>query len=148
MFDVDVAKHVGIVAAVLFQNIVFWCQHSQANSVNFFDGRFWTYNSVKALLELFPYLSKSQIDTAIKKLIDSGMIVKGNYNKSTYDRTAWYAVTDFGYAFLKNRKSISEISEMEEQEIGNGFTENRKPIPDINTDINSDINSDISFARF
>lgn len=142
MFDVEVAKQVGIVAAVIFQNITFWCLHSKANGTNFYEGRFWTYNSVKAFKEMFPYLSKSQIDTAIKKLLDSGLIVKGNFNKSTYDRTAWYAVTEIGNAFLKNQKSISEKSEMEKLEIGNGFPENRKPIPDINTDISTDINPD------
>ena len=131
MFDVEVAKEVGIIAAVIFQNIAFWCQHSEANGLNFHEGRYWTYNSVKAMREMFPYLSKSQIDTAVHKLIDAGLVVKGNFNKSAYDRTTWYAMTE-------NGKSIFQKSEMESQKIGNGFTGNRKPIPDINTDIDTD----------
>lgn len=142
MFDVEVAEMVGIIAAVLFQNIAYWCQHSCANGTNYYEGRYWTYNSIKAFRDMFPYLSKSQVDTALKKLIDAGMIVRGNFNKSTYDRTMWYALTETGNAMFKNRKSISEKSEMEDQEIGNGFPGNRKPIPYINTDINTNINTD------
>lgn len=141
MFDVEVAKEVGIIAAVLFQHIAFWCQHSYANGTNYYEGRYWTYNSIKAFREIFPYLSKSQVDTALKKLVDAGLIVKGNFNKSTYDRTAWYALTEIGNALFENRKSISEKSEMESQEIGNGFPGNRKPIPDINTDTTHDVNT-------
>lgn len=130
MFDIDVAKQVGIIAAVLFQNIAYWCQHSQANGTNYHDGYFWTYNTVKAFKTIFPYLSSSQIDTGIKKLVDAGLIIKGNYNKSAYDRTTWYAIT-------KNGKSIFEKSKMEIAEIENGFTENREPIPNINSDVNA-----------
>lgn len=149
MFDVDVAKEVGIIAAILFQHIAFWCQHSYANGTNYYEGRYWTYNSIKAFRDIFPYLSKSQVDTALKKLVDAGLIVKGNFNKSTYDRTAWYALTEIGNALFKNRKSISEKSEMESQEIGNGFPGNRKPIPDINTDITHDVNTDrVKHERF
>lgn len=140
MFDLDVAKQVGLVAAVIFQNMAFWCQHSQVNGTNYHDGNFWTYNTVKALKAVFPYLSASQIDTGIKKLVDAGFIIKGNYNKSAYDRTTWYAITKFG-------KSIFEKSKMENGEIENGFPENRKPIPYINTDVNADINNNTSLSR-
>lgn len=130
MFDIEVAKQVGIIAAVLFQNIAYWCQHSQANGTNYHDGYFWTYNTVKAFKTIFPYLSSSQIDTGIKKLVDAGLIIKGNYNKSAYDRTTWYAITNYG-------KSIFEKSKMEIAEIENGFPPNRKPIPNINSDVNA-----------
>jgi hypothetical protein len=139
MFDVAVAEQVGVVPAILFQNIAFWCQHSMANDTNFHDGLYWTYNSVKALKALFPYLSASQIDTGMKKLINAGLVVKGNYNNSAYDRTAWYAIT-------KNGKSIFEKSKMEIREIENGFPENREPIPYINTYINTDDKTDKSIS--
>lgn len=131
MFDIAVAGEVGLIAAIVFQNIAFWCQHSRANGTNFYDGTYWTYNSIKAFMMIFPYLSKSQIDTAIKKLIENDLIIKGNYNKSSYDRTAWYALTEKGL-------SIFQKSEMDLRKIGNGFSENRKPIPYINTDIETD----------
>lgn len=136
MFDVNVACQVGVVPAIIFQNIAYWCQHSQANGTNYHDGYFWTYNTVKALKTIFPYLSASQIDTGVKKLVEAGLIVKGNYNRSAYDRTTWYAITKYG-------KSIFENSEMENGEIENGFPENREPIPNINNDINTDHKPDV-----
>ena len=131
MFDAAIAVRYGVNAAILFQNIAYWCEHSRANGKNYYDGLYWTFNSVKALQELFPYMTANQINSAIKKLVDAGLVVKGNYNRSAYDRTTWYAVTEKG-------KSIYEKSEMDFEETPNQFPENQKPIPDINTDINTD----------
>lgn len=135
MFDTEIATRYGINAAVLFQNIAFWCNHSRANGTNFHDGLYWTYNSVKAFQELFPYLGKSQISSALQKLLDEGLIVKGNYNKVAYDRTAWYAVTELGDTmFRKPSIPFTENLQMDLAKNGNGNSGNRKPIPDINTD--------------
>ena len=93
-FETHIANKVGINAAVIYQNIQFWCRKNQANKKNFHDGNWWTFNSVDAMLHLFPYLSKDQIRNALKKLEDAELIQSGNYNKSAYDRTKWYAVTE------------------------------------------------------
>ena len=93
VFDTDVAKKYGVNAAIILQNIGYWIKQNEANETNFFDGRYWTFNSKRAYGELFPYMSKRQIETAFQKLIDDGVIVTGNYNKLAYDRTLWYALT-------------------------------------------------------
>lgn len=126
-FDVDIAIKYGVNAALILSNMEFWIAKSRANGVKYFDGHYWTYNSIKALKDLFPYLSERQISTAIKKLIDDGAIITGNYNKSAYDRTTWYAITEKGYSILQN-------CEMENTKAQNQNPENVKPIPDINTD--------------
>lgn len=148
MFDTDVAKTVGVNAAILFQNIAFWCEHSEANGVNFHDGNYWTYSSVSAFLRIFTYMGRSQIETALKKLTDSGLIVTGKFNRSPYDRTTWYGVTEYG-------KSIYRKSEIKNAKIGNEicgksemrFAENQEPIPNNNTDIITDNNKDILCAK-
>ena len=134
-FDSDVARDVGINAAVIYFNIQFWCEHNRTNETNFYDGYYWTYNSTKAFMEQFPYMSKDQINYALKKLEDSGYIKTGNYNKSTYDRTKWFADIRTN-ADGKSIHSISEYSEMDFGNSPNGFRDNPKPIPDINTNIN------------
>lgn len=140
MFDVDVAKEVGIIAAILFQNIAFWCQHSRANNKNFFDGRYWTFNTNKAMCELFPYLSSKMIRTALQKLVDEGLIITGNYNKLAYDRTTWYALTEKGESIFLNGKKELPVG-------ANGIDRSGEPIPDINTDINANINTDVGKKR-
>lgn len=110
-FDVEVAKNVGVNAAVLYQNIQFWCAKNKANETHFHDGYYWTYNSKKAFAELFPYMTERQIDYALNKLVDSGYIIKGNYNKSPYDKTLWYAdknLCETDNTKLCNRENESE----------------------------------------
>lgn len=143
-FDTEIAEIYGVNAAILLNNIAFWVQKNAANDVNFFEGRYWTYNSVSAFSKLFPYLSKSQITTALKKLEGEGIIQTGNFNQSAYDRTTWYAFTDKGEQLLRNGDSenlfsIYKKSEMENKKIENGNIRNEEPIPDNKPyDINSD----------
>ena len=122
-FNVEVATKYGVHAAVLLENIGFWIAKNEANGVNYHDGYYWTYNSRKAFSELFPYMTKRQVDTAMQKLIDGGLIITGNYNALAYDRTLWYALT-------KKGKSILHFCEMEGTENVNGNSDDVKPIPD------------------
>ena len=128
VFDTDVAQKYGVNAAIILQNIGYWIKQNEANETNFYDGRYWTFNSKRAYGELFPYMSKRQIETAFQKLIEDGVIVTGNYNKLAYDRTLWYALTQKG-------KSILHFGEMENSKAGNGKPQNGEPIPDINPDV-------------
>ena len=96
VFNVEVAVECGINAAIIFQNIGYWCAHSKANGTNAHDGRYWTFNSIKAMRELFPYMTEKQIRKAIDVLLNKDMIVKGNYNERAYDRTIWYALSEKG----------------------------------------------------
>lgn len=91
-FDPEIASQVGLNAAVIYQNIYWWCEKNAANERNIHDGRAWTYNSIKAFEELFPYLTANQIRTALTKLEDVGLVLTGNFNKEARDRTKWYAV--------------------------------------------------------
>lgn len=126
LFDVDVAVEYGVNAAVLLENLAYWVKQNEANETNYHNGYYWTYNSRRAYQELFPYMSKRQVDTAFQKLIDGGLVITGNYNKLTYDRTLWYALTPKG-------KSILHFGVMDNPETGNGKAENGQPIPNINT---------------
>lgn len=99
-FDVEVAQMVGVHAAILLENIAHWCEHSKANCTNFHDGRYWISNSLKDFTGMFPYIKPHGIRTALDKLKDAGLIVVGNYNKSAYDRTSWYALTEKAEALL------------------------------------------------
>lgn len=127
-FNVDVAKEVGVNAAILLQSIKWWCDKNRANRRNHHDGLWWTYNSIKAWQELYPYLGKSAISSALKRLEERGYIRTGNYNKSAYDHTIWYAITEEGLSLFG--ESICRKSEIEEAKSGNGNLENGEPIPD------------------
>ncbi|UVX34654.1 MAG: hypothetical protein [Namikivirus tsukuho] len=121
IFDTDVAQLVGINAAVLLENISHWCEHNAANNANLHDGHYWTYNSTKAFSELFPYMTVNVLRTAIKKLKNNGLILTGNYNKSAYDRTMWYTLTEKAETLL----GVNTHSDEPDQ----GGTADETPVP-------------------
>lgn len=131
VFDVRIAKRYGVNCAVILQNIWHWVQKNETNGTNFYDGAYWTYNSTKAFAAQFPYLTKKQIETALKKLRDEKIIMTGNYNTMKYDRTLWYAITEKG-------KSILLTGEMDSTNGANRFPSEVTPIPNINTDVTAD----------
>ena len=131
-FDVEIAKEYGLKEAILLNHLWFWIEKNKANEVHYYDGTYWTYNSVKAFNKLFPYLSERQINNTLKTLKDKEIIQTGNYNKSAYDRTMWYAFTKMGISIMQKCK-------MEDAKMSNGYVDNVKPIPDINTNIKPDI---------
>lgn len=123
IFDVEIAEKYGVLEAVLIKHFQYWIKKNEANGVNYYDGSYWTYNSIKAFKEIFPYASERQIMGAIKHLKNEGIVKIGNYNKSAYDRTNWYA-------FDKNAVSILQKCKMEDAKKENGFDKNDEPIPD------------------
>lgn len=129
-FDVDLAVRYGMVEAILINHFEYWIELNRTNDRNYYDGRYWTFNSMKAMLEIFPYLTEKKIRTALKNLQDEGLILTGNYNRSAYDRTLWYAFSDLAESILPKRQ-------MEAPEKANGFFEKGAPIPDNNTPDNT-----------
>jgi uncharacterized phage protein (TIGR02220 family) len=126
-FDVSIATEIGVDEAIMFQNLVFWISKNQANQKHYHDGRYWTYNSQQAFCELFPFWSRRQIQRILNSLEEKNIIIRANHNKSTYDRTSWYALTDLGHSITRN-------GSLHCTKWCNGKYETVQPIPDINTD--------------
>jgi len=135
-FETSLAQKYGVNEAVMLNNFIFWIAKNEANGRHFYDGRYWTYNSVAAMEKLYPFWSTSQIRTIIGSLVKQGVLMKGNYTEQKYDRTVWYAFTD------EFRKSICQNSQMDLSEVANGFYENGKPITDNKPYIKPSINTD------
>ena len=121
-FKIDIASIYGIEEAIVIDKLVGWIDHNEANNQNFHDGRFWTYNSCKGLIRQFPYMKEGKIKRILSRLVEIGLLMKGNYNENQYDRTSWYAFTDEGRAFVK--KYYIHCSKM-----ANGKVKNGRPIP-------------------
>ena len=141
-FEVDIAVKYGVNAAILLNNIYFWCQKNMANNHNFFDGSYWTYNSRNAFTTIFPYLSERQIKTALDKLIDDGVIRTGCYNQDPRDRSLWYSLTNKGWCMMQ--KCSGQNAEM-----SNANSEDVRPLPDGKTaDINTNIKPDKDISPY
>src|SRR5690606_9437487 len=127
--------------AIFLNNLAFWIHKNQANKKHFHDGRYWTYNTQEAFTELFPYWTRQNLRTVIKYCIDNNLIIKGNYNETTYDRTQWYSLTDLGLSlfdcFNNTQKTpnnepipIGWNQPMERLEPTNELVRTNQPIPD------------------
>ena len=170
-FNVEIATKYGILEAVILENINFWITKNKANNKNFYDGFYWTYNSITALSKLFPYASRATIFRALNNLEDAGLVIAGNYNERTSDKTKWYALTKAGELLLNGTESsiTSETASFQNETASfqnetaafqnettsfqnetasfqNETTafQNETTLPDINTDINTDNNLTVS----
>lgn len=130
IFDVEIATRYGVNAAILLNNLQYWIEHNKANGKCFHEGRFWTYNSVKAFAQLFPYLSEYQIRTALQKLIDDGVIITGEFNRTNMDRTLWYSITDKGEKILNKRDIEQDIVQEDIQDNPFGDYDPNAGVPD------------------
>lgn len=142
-FDIDHAKAYGLPEAIIISNFQFWISRNKANGENERDGRTWTYNSVRALKELFPYLTSDRITGALNRLVEHGVLVSGVYNARAADRTKWFAFADESLFLPMNShlgKSPNGIGKTPTFHLGkspNGIT--GKPKCLVKKDINEDI---------
>lgn len=128
-FDVDLSIELkSVELAIMTHHFQLWIRHNASNNRNFHEGRTWTYQTLKDVATYFPYWSIKQVERFINKLVELKILVKGNFNKSPYDRTLWYA---FGN---EEKFSISRNREIENPESGNQNPEIGTPIPCNNTD--------------
>lgn len=149
-FDIRIAEQVGINAAIILKHLYFWVSKNEADEKHYYDGRYWTYSSVKAMCELFPYLSKKQISGALDKLMSLGYIAVGNYNSTPYDRTRWFTVTDSGFRLLgADSQCRDDEGDVSKSPYDNSISQKGKSIyiskenNNIYTNIETDIKTDI-----
>lgn len=111
-FDIQEAAALGVDGAIMVENFRFWIAKNRANKRHFYDGQWWTYNSVKAFCELFPYWSAPQIRRTLDKLETAGVLVSGHFGQNGYDRTKWYALNEHSHllnsanGFVEKSKSL------------------------------------------
>lgn len=89
-----VAERYGFEEAVFLDAIVFWYRTNKAENRNFRDGRWWTYNSIKAFEEVFPWWSTKQLRRIANSCRDQGALIAGEYNEDRRDRSLWYTPGD------------------------------------------------------
>lgn len=148
-FNVGIAIDYSPTMALWLGHLAFWAEKNLANNKHIYDGLVWCYDTLEALRDYFPYFTKRQIERLINNSVELGLVKKGNYNQTQYDRTCWYALTPkalFYFPHLCNEKymkrlynSISPNGEMDYTIWRNGYPHLVTPIP--NTDPNTDPNN-------
>jgi hypothetical protein len=128
--DVEMAKLIGTDPSLFLENIAFWIKHNYSNDTNYHEGRYWTFNTQEALVDFFPYWSRDQIKRIIKKCHDAGMLVKGNFNKLSYDRTTWFSLSDEAHKHYGLNLGRNSLRHQAKSPVS--LDDIAQPIPDIN----------------
>jgi hypothetical protein len=92
--NLALAVEYGTNESLFLTNLCFWIEKNKANKAHFHKGRYWVYNTMEAWAELFPYFTKDQIRHLIDKLKRKKILLVGTFNRTLYDRTQWYSVSD------------------------------------------------------
>lgn len=95
------AKILGLNEAIILQQMHYWLQKSPKIR----DDRAWIYNSYGDWLEQLPFRSVDTIKRAINKLVADGLLIKGDFNRMSFDKTNWYTID---YETLKNTLSAAQ----------------------------------------
>ena len=136
VFNIEDAESHGVDAAIILYNLKFWLDHNKANGTHINDGYVWSYNSAKAMADLFPYWSSNKIQKLMKKLENDGVVIVGNYNKMGYDKTKWYTLPSYSLQPNGSNLSANRL---------NPVSQKAEPIPDVITDEIKDIRNTDSF---
>lgn len=122
-FNAEAAQRYGVDEAIFLHSLAFWLEKNRANKKHFHEGRYWTYNTQDAFVEMFPFWSRRQIGRIIGSCETQGAILSGNFNEDKSDRTKWYSMTDDAEKFYVT-KTVQCIAPNGEMVAPQGIEEN------------------------
>lgn len=135
-----VAMQYGVEEAIFLDTIVFWARENKSRGENFRAGRWWTYNSIKGLMEIFPWWTGKQLRRIAAACVDKGALLTGNFNREGRDRTIWYSPSDALLALYGERWGADEAAielqnaicpngQMQMPKRENAFAQMGEPLP-------------------
>lgn len=93
VIDPDLAKLIGLNEAIIIQQIHYWIEINKKAERNFYDNRYWTYNTIKEWHEkYFPFWSFNTVHRTIQKIESMGILLVGSFNQDPSNRTKWYTI--------------------------------------------------------
>jgi hypothetical protein len=131
------AKLIGLNEAIILQQLHYWLQKNPKIR----DDRAWIYNTYEEWLKQLPFRCVDTVKRTINKLVADGLIIRGEFNKASFDKTSWYSIN---YEALN---SVIAAAQSNSAICTNGGGQNapieqgnlHSPIPEINTEITTEI---------
>ncbi|BET97669.1 conserved phage C-terminal domain-containing protein [Xenorhabdus taiwanensis] len=107
----ELAMRLGLNEAIILQQIQYWLTETSSGvEVN---GCRWIYNTVDKWQEQFPFLSGSTIKRALGNLKKMGVLRIEQINKSSHDRTNYYAI-NYDHALLVDKVKMTPSNDVKE----------------------------------
>ena len=139
----DTIKY-GITAAAIIGRVKWWCEYNKKNKVkDRYHNDFWWsgFMSSKELSEQLG-ISRKTIETHLSKLLKTGVLIKGVFNKKGYDRTSWYRVNPFPQIEdMVSSNQVIPFTQIKEMDI----LESGEPIP-VNLSVIKDVKQTVSIS--
>lgn len=134
-FNPFIAKNYGIVESILIDSFIFWTRTNAAKDSNYFEGRYWVFGTPEYFARYFPYLIPRKIRSVLEKLVKSGVLIKGNFNKKGYDKTNWYSLSDnILFELNLDRTCLATLMNPHSPKSADAFAKICGPIPDTKPD--------------
>lgn len=111
VIDKKLAQLIGVNEAIVLQQINYWIEINKKADKNFYEDKYWTYNTIEEWQEEFPFWSIDTVKRTLTKLRKMNIIITGNFNKLKIDRTLWYTIN---YEELERLDKENESVEKEE----------------------------------
>lgn len=68
------------------------------------DNKLWVRASRKKLMAVFPFMRERAVGNALKRLLKSDIIIKQEFNDSSFDRTLSFAFTTYGKSLMEENE--------------------------------------------
>jgi hypothetical protein len=91
------AKKLGLNESIVIQQVHYWLTSSKHEH----EGKKWIFNTYEEWNKQFPFWSEKTIRRTFGNLVNNGILITGNFNKLSFDRTTWYAI---------NYEKLSEVT--------------------------------------
>ena len=132
------AEVLGVNEAIIVQQIHYWLNINEKAKINFYNGRYWTYNTYENWQKTnFRFFSVRTLKRIFKKLFDEKILIKDNFNKKKYDRTLWVTI---------NYEKLDELMTEYEEKIEAEKNEEIKENIEISTKCQNDTMSDFNIV--
>ena len=88
----SLAVIVGLEEAIVLQQVKYWLTINEEKKANYFNGRYWVYNSYREWQKQFPFWSERTVRRIIGRLESRGLLISDNHNEAGFDKTKWYTI--------------------------------------------------------
>lgn len=141
----ELAVKIGLNEALILQQIHYWLEINKKANRNLKNGYYWTFNSYTDWKKQFPFLSDSTIRRTITKLEKGMLVVSGNYNKLSIDRTKWYRIDEKVLKMLEDYP-CGQNEQINWSDWANHVVSMTPPLPETKSKIKTDINTLMGIA--
>lgn len=139
----ELAVKIGLNESIIIQQLHYWLEINKKANRNLKDGYYWTFNSYTDWKKQFPFFSDSTIRRTITKLEKGMLVVSGNYNKLSIDRTKWYRIDEEVLKKLEDYP-CGQNEQVNWSDWTNHVVSMTPPLPKTNSETNSETNLYIS----